>query len=101
MAEAEPHLAVALVVEALVNRLCLLEANPHIRQELVPVRHVLGHGHDACLTRFIRTDGRGIMAVNQLEWSLLKSLLVGGVVDVFCPRQPTQPLTRMIPGEAV
>jgi hypothetical protein len=80
MAEVEPHpiahgerdLVVVLVIEPLVNRLCLLEASPHIRQKLVPVRHVLGHDCDARFTRFIRMDGRGITPVNHLEWSLLK-----------------------------
>ena len=89
-----------LVIVRLLHRLSLLQTVAHVGQELVPVRHVLGHRCNSRLAWFVRADGGRITPVNHLEWRLLQRGLVGGVVDVLCPRQPPEPLARTISCEA-
>ena len=57
-----------LVVEALVDRLSLLQASAGVREELVAFSHAFGHRNHPCLAWLIGTDGGRLMAVDDLEW---------------------------------
>jgi hypothetical protein len=46
-------LAVVFVIVELLNSLCLLKSIPHIRQELFPFFHCLGHSGYARIPRLI------------------------------------------------
>jgi hypothetical protein len=84
---------VRLVVVVLLGGLRLLETVAYVREEGLPRLHILSH-------RLIRTDRRGLMAVDHSERRVMEGGLVCRVVDVLSPWQPAQPLSRAISSEA-
>ena len=89
----------AVVVE-LLDRLGLLEAIADVGEERLAGLHLLGNRINPRITRFIRTDGGRVAAIDHTEQRLVERCLVGRVVDVLRPRQPAQPLSGTIAGEA-
>ena len=75
-----------LVVDTLLDRLCLLQAIADVLEESSAFLHLLSHRSNASLAGLIRADGRGIPAVDHPERGVAKRSLEGGVVGVFRPR---------------
>ena len=88
--------AVMLVVEPLVDCLSLLQSCPGISKHFIAFSHGLGHRSHPSFTRLIGSDGGWLTAVDELEWRGLECELKGGVVEVFRPWQPAQPLMGAI-----
>jgi hypothetical protein len=51
--------------------LSLKKTVPNIPQQLIPISNMLCHGSIADLTLLIRTYGRWIPSIDNLEWSVL------------------------------
>jgi hypothetical protein len=92
--------AVQLVVVPLLDRLGLFQSVADVHQELVAVRHVLGDSGHACLARLIGANRQWVATIHHTEWCVLERRLVGRIVDVLGPGQPTEPLAGAVVGEA-
>ena len=89
-----------LVVDTLLDRLCLFEAIADVVEEGCVVLHLLGNSSNARLAGLIRADGRRVAAIDHAERCLPERRLEGGVVGVLGPQEPTEPLPRTVAGEA-
>jgi hypothetical protein len=91
---------VVLVVDALLHRLCLFKAIADVVEEGQALLHLLGNRCDVGLAGLIGADGRGVLAIDHTKRSVTEGGLVGGVVCVLYPWQPTKPLPGTVAGEA-
>jgi hypothetical protein len=89
-----------LVVDALLNRLCLFKAIADVVEESCTFFHLLDDRCDAGLTGLIRADGRGVPAIDHMKRRVAERGLVGSVVRVLRPWQLTKPLPGTVAGEA-
>jgi hypothetical protein len=100
IANLEGHWSMVLVVDALLNRLCLFKAIVDVVEESCTFFHLLGNRCDTGLVGLIRADGRGVPAIDHTKRRVAERGLVGGVVCVLRPWQPTKPLPGTVAGEA-
>lgn len=84
------------IIGCLGDRLSLLEPEAHIFKERVALGHGLGNSRHPDLTVVVGADAWRIPTIDHAERCLLKRSVEGGVVDVFCPRKPSDPLARTI-----
>jgi hypothetical protein len=59
---------VVLVVDALLNRLCLFKAIANVVKEGRTLFHLLGNRCDAGLAGLIGADGQGVPAIDHTKW---------------------------------
>lgn len=71
--------------------LCLEEVFPDFLKEFVPLDEGLIDSAHTCCAVIIHTN---------LEWRRAQRALEHRVEAVFCPRKPSQPVTRMVSGQA-
>jgi hypothetical protein len=100
IADLKGHGSMVLVVDALLNHLCLFKVIADIVEESCPFFHLLGNRCDAGLAGLRRADGRGVPAIGHTKRRVAERVLVGGVVRVLRPWQPTKPLPGMVADEA-
>ena len=74
----------------------MLQAIFDVLQESGAFSHGLGHRSHPGFARLIGADGGWLTAVDELKWRGLERGLKSGVVDIFRPWQPAQPLTGAI-----
>ena len=91
---------VLLVRVGLVHGLGLLQAIANIGEQLIPLRHALGHGRHPRVGLLVGTDRGRIITIDDLEGCVLERRLESGIVDVLGSREPVEPLSRAITGEA-
>jgi len=77
------------IIGCLGDRLSLLEPEAHIFKERVALGHGLGNSRHPDLTVVVGADAWRIPTIDHAERCLLKRSVEGGVVDVFCPRKPS------------
>jgi hypothetical protein len=70
IADLEGHWPVVLVVDALLNRLCLFKAVADVVEEGRTLFHLLGNRCNAGLTGLIGADGRGVPAIDHTKRSV-------------------------------
>jgi hypothetical protein len=85
---------VVLVIEPLVDCLGLLQPSAGISEEFVALNHAFGHRSHPRLAWFIRANGGGLAAVDNLEWCCLQHRLESSIVDEFRPWQLAQPFVE-------